>query len=621
MIPPQRLADLAPELHRLLMDGDLPPPRYRAAAIRSETVRVVMRDGIRLATDLHLPPALPAPVVVVRTPVGRDWEAYGQAAAMIALARRGYVVVSQDCRGTGDSEPDSWDYFVHEMEDGYDCVEWVSQQPWYGGFIGAFGSSYLGQTQWHMALHPAMSAIIPSMSGLGIAVDTAQLYLFFNAYARVVGKGDKVAVPITEMERWFEPETMAGGYYNEPLHRPWSAPLLARFPRLETMAPSQAKHWLWEQYCGMTCTARAAFIKEALGVTAVTSVEFERLPAIFGQDISHATMTIPFRSPTELVRSIHAPPLMRTAWYDWHLNYALATFEMIRRQAQPEVAEQARIIISPTAHNRPGYYVGADSHPELIRRNDALDQVGLMTRWYEAVRDGTTDRWPRVIYYLMGANEWRTASDWPVPEARETAYYLGPGGTVTEDPPSEPSQPDRYRYDPTDPTPTVGGSIVSFLYRPGSADVSEVQQRADVLVYTSPVLDRDLDVVGPLRMILYASSSARDTDFVARVSDLFPDGRAIHIRQCILRARFRDPTEPELLEPGRVYRFEIDLWGTANRFKAGHRLRIDISSADFPHYDRNSNRGGEPGDPIAAEQTIYHDPEHPSHLIVSVLDR
>ena len=200
------------------------------------------------------------------------------------------------------------------------------------------------------------------------------------------------------------------------------------------------------------------------------------------------------------------------------------------------------------------------------------------------------------------------------------AFYLGGGGTLKTEPPRGSSQPDHYTYDPHDPTPTVGGSILSYLYPPGSVDVSAAQQRPDVLAFTTAVLERDLDVVGPLRMILYASSSAVDTDFVARLSDVFPDGRAIQIQSGILRARCRNPDgEPKLLEPGRIERFEIDLWATANRFKAGHRLRVDISSADFPHFDRNSNRGGEPGDPIPAQQTVYHDRDHPSHLLVSTL--
>jgi hypothetical protein len=207
-----------------------------------------------------------------------------------------------------------------------------------------------------------------------------------------------------------------------------------------------------------------------------------------------------------------------------------------------------------------------------------------------------------------------------VPEAETLSLYLGAGGTLTKHEPQKPSEPDHYIYDPTDPTPTVGGSIVSTVYPPGSVDVSEVQKRSDVLTYTTESLDRDLDVVGPLRMILYASSSALDTDFVARLSDVFPDGRAIQLQSGILRTRYRD-AEPERLQPNRIYRLEIDLWATANRFKAGHRLRLDISSADFPRFDRNSNRGGEPGDPVLAGQTIYHDPKHPSHLLMSVLDR
>ncbi|MGH8236276.1 MAG: CocE/NonD family hydrolase, partial [Steroidobacteraceae bacterium] len=158
------------------------------------------------------------------------------------------------------------------------------------------------------------------------------------------------------------------------------------------------------------------------------------------------------------------------------------------------------------------------------------------------------------------------------------------------------------------------------VYSPGSVDVSEVQRRTDVLTYTSAPLDRDLDVVGPLRLILYASSSAPDTDFCARLSDVAPDDRAIQLQSGTLRARFRKLTaEPELLRPDRIYAFEIDMWATANRFKRGHRLRLDISSADFPRFDRNANRGGDPGPPVSATQTLYHDSRHRSHLLVPAL--
>jgi putative CocE/NonD family hydrolase len=225
-----------------------------------------------------------------------------------------------------------------------------------------------------------------------------------------------------------------------------------------------------------------------------------------------------------------------------------------------------------------------------------------------------------VIYYLMAANEWRCAENWPPPEARPLILYLDDTNRLTMRLPSRHSTPDSYTYEPEHPTPTIGGSIVSNVYTPGSVDVGEVQQRSDVLVYTTAPLERDLDVVGPVRLILHASSTAVDTDFVARISDVFPDGRAIQLQSGVLRARYRDLTgDPQLLEPGRVYRFEIDLWAIANRFKAGHSLRLDISSADFPRFDRNCNRGGAPGVPIAATQTLYHDSKHPSRLILMTI--
>lgn len=593
---------MLPELETLFK-GHLPPPKFKASDIQCQTVMVTMRDGVRLATDLYLPPERPAPVIVVRTPYGRSTEASCFAGSLQSYARRGYAVVSQDCRGTRDSEPDVWDYYMFEVDDSYDCVGWITQQPWYGGFIGSFGGSYVGQTQWCMATHPAMSTIVPSVSGLGFATNTAHLYMFLNAYAHVIGKGDnRIAVPMNQMERLFEKETMAGGYFNEPLRQPFSTSLL------------------WAQYCDMTCAQRAEYIRKVRSVSAVTSVDVEAMSCLFGQRISHDALTIPHTSPPELCRMIHAPPLVRTGWYDWGLNDAFATWQMLRREGQPEVARRARLIITAYAHNAPGYHVSADTHPELLVPSNGLSQVGLLLRWYAAIREGTTDAWPVVTYYLMGANEWRTSSDWPAPEARQVSFYLGDEGRLTLQPPQRSSTPDCYNYSPEDPTPTVGGSIVSYIYRPGSADVSEVQKRADVLVYTTAVLEEDLDVVGPLCMILYAGSSAVDTDFVARVSDVFPEGRAIQIQSGILRARYRQPDgEPELLEPGRIYRFEIDLWATANRFKAGHRLRVDIASADFPHFDRNSNLGGEPGSPIAARQSIHHDSEHPSHLRMSVL--
>lgn len=616
------LADVSAELARVLARNIIhTQPRHAVSEIRCETMMVAMRDGVRLATDIYLPPVLPAPVIAVRTPYARGADAF--VGTFLSFARRGYAVVSQDCRGTGDSEPEQWDYYVYEPEDGYDFVEWISAQPWFDGFLGACGSSYVGQTQWHMAMHRKMSTIVPEVSGLGIAVNTAHPHMFTNAYARSVGKGeDKVPVPFFELERLILHETLTSGYFNEPLFRPLPESLLNRFPHLRTARPGDAQRWLWEHYCALPCAARGDFIKEVLNTKSVTFLDIEGLWTILGHRISHDAHTLPHPRPQELCQSFHTPIMLHTGWYDWGLNDALATWELLRGHAPAEVCSRCKLVIAPSAHNMLGYHEGIGKHPELHHAHRTTTSVELLMRWYAVVRDGKTDTWPTVIYYLMGANEWYCAADWPVPGMESIALYLAAEGRLSCDVPQEGSRPDCYTYDPENPTPTVGGSIVSYVYPPGSVDASVVQRREDVLVYTTESLTHDIDAVGPLRFILYASSSAVDTDFVVRISDVFPDGRAIQLQNGMLRARFRNLFgDPELLEPGKVYRLEIDMWATANRFKAGHKIRVDISSSDFPRFERHSNRGGDPGPPISALQTIHHDRRHPSHLLLPVLSR
>ncbi len=619
--PTPRLRDVAPGLARILNRSVIvTEPRFGVAEINVRTVMVSMRDGMNLATDIYLPPGGPAPTVLVRTPYHRDADAL--AAVLLNLARRGYAVASQDCRGTGKSEPDSWDYYLYEPEDGYDFVEWVSRQPWCDGFLASCGGSYVGQTQWQMAQHTSMSTIVPDVSGLGVAVNTGRFHMFLNAYARSVGRGEeKFAVPYFELEGQILNETLATGLFDEPLHRPFCETLLERFPLLRSLSPHAAQRWLWETYCALGSRERAQLVKEALSVKTVTIVDVEALAGVFGQEISHDRHTLPHPRPAELAGTFRAPVLLRTGWYDWGLNDALATWTLLREHAFEPTRSLCRLFIAPCAHNMPGYHEGMAEHPELHHAYGVSTNFEMLLRWYAAVRSNTIDSWPRVVYYLMGANEWRAASDWPIPQARVVPFYLCAAGRLSEDPPQDAGKPDQYAYDPEHPTPTVGGSIVSYVYPPGSVDVSNAQQRGDVLTYTSETLAEDLDVVGPLRMILYASSSAKDTDFVARLSDVFPDGRAIQLQNGLLRARYRDLDKgPQLLEPSRIYRLEIDMWATANRFKAGHRLRLDISSADFPRYDRNSNRGGEPGEPLAAVQSIYRDRENPSHLLIPIVD-
>jgi len=621
-IPSGRLDEVAPEFAELLRKpGRMASPDFTVPEIKVDTVMVPMRDGIRLATDVYLPPKLPAPTVVMRTPYERDQDV--NVGVFMSLARRGFAVVSQDCRGTGGSEPDFWDYYVREPEDSYDLVEWITHQDWFDGFIGSTGGSYVGQTQWCMAMHPAMSATVPEVSGLGVGINTLHLHMFMNAYARSMGNGEDILdISFEDLEGVMLDETLATGYFNEPLYRPLAPAVLKRFPELADESPHQAQQRLWAHYCSLGNADRAELVKEITGARNVTIVEVESLPGSFGATISHDRHTLPHTQMEEVVRSLHAPALMVSGWYDWGLNDLFATWALLGRAAPESLRSRCRLLIAPSSHGTAGYHEGREGHPELDLPYRTADIRGVLARWYTAVREDTLDSWPTVIYYLMGANEWRVADSWPVRDAEPARFYPGPGGTLATAEPASPAEPDSYVYDPDDPTPTKGGSIVSYVYPAGSVDVSDLQQRPDVLSYTTEPLEQDLDVVGPLRMVLYASSSAVDTDFVARLTDVFPDGRAIQLQAGALRTRYRDPDgEPSFLEPGRVYRLEIDMWATANRFKAGHRLRVDISSADFPRFDRNTNRGGEPGDPIPARQTIYHEPEHPSHLEVRVLPR
>jgi predicted acyl esterase len=615
----RRLQDVAPEIERALAFDAGAAARFDAGSIRRETVWVTTRGNIRLATDVYLPPDCPGPVIAVRTPYGRRNPKVVE--PLMALAQHGYISVAQDCRGTGDSEPDSWDYYIYEHEDGFDFVEWMSQQSWFDGFLGACGSSYLAQTQWCMAGHPRMSTIVPEVSGLGIAIRTVHLYMFLNAYVRSVGKGaDKLTVGYDELERQMVQETLAGGYFNEPLQQAFSDALLVRYPQLRALPPSEGKRWLWEHYTSLSPLQRAQLINQAVGGVNVTMTAVESLGRVFGQHISHDAHTIPHAQPPVLMQTLHAPALMITGWYDWGLDDTLATWNLLTQSASAHVRSKSRLLITPSAHNVSGYHEGLEGHPELKRNYRLPSNVALLLRWYAAVRGDTLGAWPRVIYYLMGANQWHTASAWPPPEIRTLTLHLGADELLTWDPPGKTSPPDCYTYDPQSPTPTVGGSILSYVYPPGSIDVSEVQKRSDVLTYTTAPLKRSLDVVGPLRLILYASSSAVDTDFAARLSDVFPDGRAIQLQSGILRARYRDPTgDPQLLEPGRIYRFEIDMWATANRFARGHRLRLDISSTDFPRFDRNANLGGAPGPPVEARQTIFRDAAHPSRLLLPIV--
>ncbi len=325
----------------------------------------------------------------------------------------------------------AWDYYVYEYEDSLDFVEWVCEQEWFDGFLGSLGGSYVAQTQWCMGMHPRMSAIAPEVGGLGIAYHTAHYYMFLNAYSRSVGKGaSKLPVSFEELEQQMVKETLAGGYFNEPPMKPFSEALLQRYPYLRKLTAAEGKRWLWENYSALPPQRRAEMIQLALGVDSVTSVAVESMSSVFGIKIAHDAHMFPSARVSELVQRLHAPILMITGWYDWGVDDAFATWELLMREAPKSISSRTRLIIAPSAHNKPGYHEGKETHPELERIYRTPGITDLQLRWYEAVRKDKIDEWPPVIYYLMGANEWFATSAWPPPEARPVALYLNPGGTT-----------------------------------------------------------------------------------------------------------------------------------------------------------------------------------------------
>jgi putative CocE/NonD family hydrolase len=316
---------------------------------------------------------------------------------------------------------------------------------------------------------------------------------------------------------------------------------------------------------------------------------------------------------------IKAPAFLATGWYDNLVHEGFKVFKGLRSKGGSKAArEQTRIRVGNTAHG------------------GAWGQNELMLRWYDYwLKDipNGIDKEPAVQVYVMGADRWRTGNEWPFPGTKFTSYYLSSNGkansskgdgvlTATDGAPLL-GGVDRFTYDPENPVTTLGGQISTNPEVAGPKDRSKTQERNDILVYTTDSFAQDVEVTGPVEVKLFASSSAVDTDFTATLSDVYPDGKALHICEGIRGVRFRESLEkPTPIEPGKVYEYTISLWETSQLFKAGHRIRLEISSSNFPRFARNQNTGlpfGTSSEIKKAEQTIYHDAKHPSRLILPLM--
>jgi putative CocE/NonD family hydrolase len=550
-------------------------------------VRVGMRDGVLLAADIYRPRAEGKfPVLLTRTPYNLK-----DAATGTFLASHGYVVVHQDTRGRFESGGEFYP-FRHEMNDGYDTIEWAAALPYSDGRVGMYGGSYVGATQMLAA-----ASNPPHLAGIFPYVTAAEYY-----------------------EGW----TYEGGALMQWFASSWTSGLAADTLQRKTLALTRSKEWVEklpvEDYRLLSLPATvevAPYFRD--WVEHETNDEFWRAIRISDH---YGKMN---------VKALHAG-----GWHDIFSGGSIRNFIDLRKQAPTAAARDGqRLLMGPWAH--------AQTTPEgrigdiTFGRQAVLEMNETILKWYDYVLKGKQNEFASgapVRIFVMGDNVWRDEREFPLARTAYTKYYLhssrgansagGDGALSTVLPKAE--KPDAFEYDPANPVPTIGGRLCCGAgLPPGPFDQRGNEKRSDVLVYSTPPLASDVEVTGFITAEIYASTSAADTDFTAMIVDVDPSGYARYLGDGIIRARYRNSTaRAEPITPGQIYKYAIDLWATSNVFKAGHRLRVYVSSSNFPRFNRNLNTGEKTFGATRlekAQQTIYHDAEHPSAIILPVIPR
>ena len=556
-------------------------------------VKVPMRDGVELSTDIYLPEIdSPSPTILIRTPYDNNNEAVVQ--DCMYFATRGYAVAAQDVRGRWDS-PGEWYPFRFEAEDGYDTQEWLGRQDWCDGNVGTAGGSYVAMVQWQSA--PMRSKYLKAM------------------------------VPRVGYSNFYHNWAYTGGAFQLAFNYRWAA--------IQMHTRTNQTHYLWFPEENNMSTL---FWHLPLNTMAEAAGRSNRVWKDWIAHPSYDDYWKAMRPTEESYTEIDVPVYGMGGWYDVFLQGTLNNYMGVSQQGLEPGKSNQKVVIGPWIHSLgdSGRDTGTGDveFGESVRIDLMDEHVRWFDYWLKGIDTGIQDE-PPVNVFVMGANQWRAASDWPLPDTQYTPYYLRSqggansmfgNGTLNTSPPST-EESDQFVFDPNHPVLTVGGSTCcSEDLTPvsmGPRDQQQVEWRPDVLVYSSPVLDQDVDVIGPVKMTLYAASDAPDTDFTAKLVDVHPNGSVINIAQGIIRARYRDSWEaPTLLEPGKIYEYTIDLWSTSNRFLKGHQIRVEVSSSNFPQFDRNPNTGhafGMDTETRIAHQTIYHDEDHPSHILLPIV--
>jgi putative CocE/NonD family hydrolase len=571
--------------------------RYREVEIERD-VPSRMRDGTLLYADIYRPQGEgPWPVLLLRHPYHKTQSQMLSYAHPSWYARYGYMVVAQDVRGRWTSEGE-WYPFKYEEDDGCDTIAWVADLPGSNGRVGMYGFSYGGATQLLSAVHqpPGLTTIIPALTG-------ADYY-----------------------DGW----TYRGGALHHAFTQSW-----ATFLAQDT-AHKQADYELEGNLAGALGNAWANYW---IPPQYYPFISQEGLAPYYYDWLKHDTHDDYWKrwSIRRQYDQITLPALHIAGWYDVFLEGTIENFTSLQVQAGSEHAQgNQKLVIGPWYHMPWNQHVGGFDFGDDAR--SCVDALQIL--WLDKHLRGESnqlDEEPPVALFVMGDNTWRLENEWPPKQAQATKFFFHSGGRANslngdgwldrETPGDE--LPDMFTYDPRLPVMSVGGHscCVSTLTPMGAFDQRSVECQNDVLIYTTETLAKDVEVIGTVEVTLYAASTAVDTDFTAKLVDVYPDGRAINIGEGILRARFRESLEgPTLIEPDQVYEYRILVGSTANVFKAGHRIRVEISSSNFPTFDRNSNSGKplaetSPADWFVATQTVFHDNRFPSHIVLPLVPR
>ncbi len=604
-----------------------------AIAVIEQKVMVPMRDGIGLATDIYRPKTSgPVPTIFVRTPYNfnsyRDGELQTrQINSAIEAVERGYAYVYQNERGRYFSEGE-WDILGPPKSDGYDALTWIADQPWSNGKVGTIGCS--STAEWQMGLaaldHPAHAAMVPQGFGAGVGRvgpfyeqgnwyrGGAEQMLFFawlygvqNTQRPMFSKGTS-REDIVRLSRYFDlaPEM-------PPVD--WSKALW-HLPVMDLLKSVDGPKGIFADPAPVATGGR--MIQRA-----------PNDPAWYKGGLYHDDE--PFGVPS----------LWLMSWYDVSIGPNLALFNHVSKNAKdPEVANNQLALVAPVTHCA---YRRATEETIVGERNlgdarfdyDALI-YGWFDYWLKGEQNGITEKTPKVQYYTMGMNKWQSSGTWPPEGAEMVTYYLtssgkansifGDGKLTTAEVGTE-DHADRFTYDPANPVTSYGGNVccTGNAITAGSFDQQKMEARQDILVYTTDPLAEGAEVSGTIEITLYVSSDAKDTDFTVKLVDVHPDGRAYNLDETILRARYREGYDKQVfMEAGQVYELPISPMSTSNYYPAGHRIRIEVSSSNFPRFTRNLNTGGNNYDEtegVVAHNAVHHSRQYPSQIRIPIVRR